>query len=148
MWFRILAVGIIGFAGMGAVAALARDPAPAPTLEYPVAERAKKADRLSLVPEQRTVRTITSAPAVQPAPIASVPQPPALQTKTVLEPPAPVVASHRGEAIHSSSKKRKRLASTKQSQAAQVEKPIRTVDCSGNGLDGLLRSMRLKPGCL
>ena len=69
MWVRILAVGtIIGFAGM-AVAALARDPAPAPIVEYPVAERAKKTDRLSLVPEHRTVDTTTSTPAVQSAPI-------------------------------------------------------------------------------
>lgn len=150
MWVRIFIVGIIGLVGMGAVAALARDPAPAPIIEYPAAERAKKADRLSLVPEQRTVGSTTSAPAVQPAPITSARPSPAPQTKTILEPPPPPVVAprHRHEATDPGSKKRERLASSKQPQAVQAEKPIRTVDCGGNGLDSLLRSMRLKPGCL
>lgn len=149
MRVRILAVGVIGFAGMGAVAALARDPALTSVVEYPVVERDKKGDRLSLVPEQRTVATTTSAPAMQPAPIASVTSPTAPQTKNIAEPlVAPVVAPHRHKAHGPKLKKRNRLASRTQSQALQAEKPLRTVDCSGNGLDGLLRSMRLKPGCL
>ena len=114
-----------------------------------MAERAKKADRLSLVPEQRTVgTTTTSAPAAEPAPIASIPSPLTPQTKTTLETPTPVVAPRRHKATDPDVKKRKRLASSKQSQAIQAEKPTRTIDCSGNGLDGLLRTMRLKPGCL
>ena len=149
MWVRILAVGMIGFAGMGAVAALAGDAPPAPTVDYPVAERAKKADRLSLIPEQRMVGTATpSAPAAQPGPIAPVPAPPAPQTKTMLEPLAPVVAPRRHKATDPDLRKRKRLASSKRSQAVPAEKPARTIDCSGNGLDALLRTMRLKPGCL
>jgi hypothetical protein len=148
MWARILALGIIGVADMGAVSALAKDPAPAPIVEYPVAERAKKTDRLSLVPEQRTVGNTTSAPAVPSPPIASVPPSPATQTKNIPEPRPVVVAPHRHEATDRGLKKRKRLASSKQSQAVPPEKPTRTVDCSGNRLDSLLRSMRLKPGCL
>jgi type IV secretory pathway VirB10-like protein len=149
MWIRILAVGIVGLVGMGAVAALARDPAPAPIVEYPVAERAKKADRLSLVPQQQTVGTTSATAVQQPAPIASVPPspPPAPQTKNIVEPP-PVVARHRREATDPIPKKRKRTVSSKHQQDAQNEKPTRTVDCNGSGLDSVLRSMRLKPGCL
>jgi len=141
---RILALGI-GLAGIGT--ALAKDPAPAPGIEYPVAERAKKADRLSLVPEQPTAGTTTSAPAVQPSPSVVSPSP-ALQTKNISEFPAPGVPPHRHKATDQGGKKKKLLAGSKQSQAVLAEKPIRTVDCNGNGLDSLMRSMRLKPGCL
>lgn len=144
---RTLAIGIC-LVVKSAVTALGGDPAPAPTVEYPVAERAKKADRLSLIPE-RAVGTTVSAPAIQPAPIAPAPQPPAPQTKSILEPRAlPVVAPRRHAAANPGLKKSKRLASSKPAQAVSVERPIRTVDCNGNALDSLLRSMRLKPGCL
>ncbi|MBR0872871.1 hypothetical protein JQ633_21090 [Bradyrhizobium tropiciagri] len=147
MWIRVLAVGI-GLMVMGAVAALGRDPAPAPIVEYPVAERAMKGDRLSLVPDHaNTVGSNTvgnAANSAAQAPIAVV-APPAPKAEAV---PAPrIIARHRHEPTNPNLRKRTRQAS-QQRQAVPDEKPIRTVDCNGNGLDSLLRSMRLKPGCL
>ena len=145
MWIRILVVGIVGLVGVGAVAALGRS-APTPLVEYPVTESVGKADRLSLIPERDTV--VNAAPPEAPTPpIALSAPPPAPETISAPEPP-PIFARHRHEATDPNPKKRKHSASAKQDQAVQEEKPTRTVDCTGGGVDGLLRSMRLKPGCL
>lgn len=146
MWIRILAVGIVGLVGMGAVAALGRNPAPAPLVEYPVIERAGKTDRLSLIHDRGGDTVVAVADATPSTPVTLV-APPAPQTKPAPEPR--VLARDRPEPTDPNLKKQKRPASNKQQhQAFQDEKPIRTVDCNGNGLDALLRSMRLKPGCL
>ena len=155
MRIRILVVGIVGLVAVGAVAALGRS-APTPLVEYPVTETVGKADRLSLIPEHDTAVS-APAPEAQTPPIALVAPAPAPQTMPAAEPvpvvavpaPPPIVARHRHEATTDPKpKKRKRVASSKQDQVIQEEKPIRTVDCNGNGLDNLMRSMRLKPGCL
>lgn len=156
MWIRILVVGIVGLVGVGAVAALGRS-APRPLVEYPVTESVGKADRLSLIPEHDTAVSAAVLEAPTP-PTALVAPPPVPQTISAPEPvpvvaapvPPPIVARHRHEATAPILKKKKRLASSKQVQAVHEERPmpIRTVDCNGNGLDSVLRSMRLKPGCL
>jgi hypothetical protein len=130
---------------MGVVAAVGRDPASPALVDYPVTESAGKADRLSLIPNRDTVDGAASSAAEMPTALAE--PSPAPQTKSIAPEPR-AIARHRHEPTNPNLKKKRRVASTKQQQAITDEKPIRTVDCNRSGLDGVLRSMRLKPGCL
>lgn len=155
MWIRILAVGVIGLVGMGAVAALGRNPAPEPRADdYPVAETAGKADRLPLIAEQETVMSAVKVPPAQPASpplpasIALV-SPPSPQVAKP-EPAPPIIPRHWHDPTDPKLKSRKQAVTGKQYQTLQDEGPRRTVEaknCSGNGLDSLLQSIRLKPRC-
>ncbi|MGY3482177.1 hypothetical protein ACVW1C_000060 [Bradyrhizobium sp. USDA 4011] len=169
MWIRIFVVGIIGLVGMGAVAALGRNPAPAAltTATYPVAETSGKGDRLPLkVESQATGAALVNAPAEE-YEVAAVTID--ASSATTAAPTAPVQVSvtprpseQRKEPLkiisrhwHDPADTKYQL--TKRKTAAENSSPPGRADtpqqagekknCSQNGLDTFLRSINLKSRC-
>lgn len=162
---KIVAVGVIGLVGMGAVAALGRNPAPSPRTEvaaemiyYPEVVPANKSDRLPLKAQHDTAEHDTAEaasrvddppPVTMPAQIAIAQPPPSLPK--VERAPAKIISRHWHDPADSKFKPRKRsaiastaahtLPSGKPKQAAEVK------NCSQTGVDTFLRSINLKPRC-
>ncbi|MFB9264496.1 hypothetical protein ACFFWD_15160 [Bradyrhizobium erythrophlei] len=154
MWIRILAVGVVGLVVMGAVAALGRNPAPAPLTEaYPVAQSAGKADRLPL----NNTEHDTAEAKVDASPAATKPTAPTqiatvtpLPSKPKADPAPSIISRHWHDPADSKFKSRKRAAVSERSQIVQDDKPRQAIEaknCSESGLDTLLRSINLKPRC-
>lgn len=166
MWIRVLAVGVIGLVGMGAVAALGRNPAPAHQIAYPVAETSSKSDRLPLKPAPATdvaavenevapaneVAAVTtgasaSATIAAPAapPIAVAPRP-----NDRLKAPAKIISRHWHDPADTKYKSKPNASSGSSSPVTrpEAEKQLGEVkNCSQSGLDTFLRSVNLKPRC-
>jgi hypothetical protein len=157
MWIRVAVVGVIGLAGMGAVAALGRDPAPGlPLAEpYPVLESKSKSDRLPLNTEHDTAENTVQSTPVAASP--TVPAPAPAQADLVAPPsqpkpdPAPSIVSRPlHDPADSKFKSRKRARISKRSQIVRQEQPKQATEattCSESGLDTFLRSVNLKPRC-
>jgi hypothetical protein len=170
MWIRILAAGIFGLAGMGAVAALGRNPAPAAltTASYPVAETSTKGDRLPLKAEADTFGVIVARPEQAddealpvlmdaPAVTTAAPTPP-VQTAVTPRPteqrkkePLKIISRHWHDPADTKYKLTKRKAGAENSSPpVRPETPQQASekkDCSQSGLDTFLRSINLKSRC-
>ncbi|WP_375780235.1 hypothetical protein ACE103_16180 [Bradyrhizobium sp. ma5] len=169
MWIRILAVGIIGLGGMGAVAALGKNyvSAALTTATYPVAETSGKGDRLPLIAEPQTTGaavvngpaeahevaaiTIDASSATTTAPTAPVQVAVTPRPSEQRKEPLKIVSRH----WHDPADTKYQLA--KRKAAAEISSPPGRADtpqqasekknCSQSGLDTFLRSINLKSRC-
>ena len=151
---RIVALGVVCLAGLGAIAAAAkRSPPPPPEVVMPVVA-GNKADRLTLKINQNTPTEAEKVDVVY--------VPPSEQSQAGLPPPAPkevaglpdpVIASRHWHDPHDLKvwAAKQKAGSVKQSRKASADSPPKQVSevkqCRSDGLDPLLRKLNLAPPC-
>lgn len=155
---KIVAVGVIGLVGMGAVAALGRNSAPSPHTEvagepiYPGVATDSKSDRLPLETKHDRLEAaadVSASTVSAPAQVA-IAQPSSPPPKAERSPPK-IISRHWHEPADSRFKPQKRSAITsKRAPTLPSEKPKQVGEvknCSQTGVDTFLRSLNLKPRC-
>ncbi|WP_316399352.1 hypothetical protein [Bradyrhizobium sp. 33ap4] len=166
MWIKLVAVGVIGLVGMGAVTALGRNPALPLDEAYPVAETSSKSDRLPLKAEPATdvvavgnevvsaneVAAITTGASAS-ATITAADPPIAIPARQAdrQKAPAKIISRHWHDPADTKYKSAKRNAGS--GNGAPIARPEalkqlgEAKNCSQSDLDSFLRSVNLKPRC-
>jgi hypothetical protein len=161
---RIVAIGIVGLVGTGAVIALGRIPAPespnvAKAIQYPVAETSRKSDRLPLIAHADTTVTAVMA-AVTAMAMATVDTSSAITEPDRLEvaprpvePKAPpkatpkIISRHWQDNVDAKPKVSKRNYRSPLVRTVTPTPASEANNCSTSGFDTFLRSIKVKSDC-
>lgn len=156
---RTVALGVICLAGLGAITAAAKKPAPSPLpteVVFPVVA-SNKADRLPVISNQETlieadkVNAVYVPPTEEQQVVSSQPPPP--PAKEAVSPSAPdFVPRHWHDPHEVKARPTKPTASvTTRSKKRSADRPndqVRDIkDCRSDGLQPLLRKLNLTPPC-
>jgi hypothetical protein len=150
---RAVALGVVCLAGLGAIAAGAKKPAPAPEVVMP-AVAGNKADRLPLVVNQDmpTSSERVDVVYVQPSEQGRADLPPPVPKQAAIPPRRGIIPRHWHDPHDLNAKAASNRAGiTKQSRKDTADKPPKQVSevkrCRSDGLDPLLRKLNLSPPC-
>lgn len=159
---RIVAVGLVGLVGTGALTALGRIPAPetsqvATAIQYPMADTTRKRDRLPLKAQAETIAAtvLTGAMAMatmeDTSPAPTVPAPVEVATKPA-EPkaskaPPKIISRHWHDSVDAKPKVSKRSYRSPPVRAEAPPPVTEVKNCSEGKFDTFLRTIKMKPDC-